>query len=373
MGDRYWEGHRDGGADMRERCAEWRANDKAELKSLRESLDGCCEKVRNLAEQKQSLTEKIRRKSELIEALNGGLTNIVEVAATDALGLLHAKSIARTTLDLNLIDAPASDNQEAHGGEQAESNDDLPEFQKLGRFQGISKGPAKRLEPIPIDDAAADKSTSHSVEFPTGLSIGDIVMFGNEQYEVGLVLVGDKQPPKLESPLGRMCTQYDENQLGHDPAADRQPRSVVDGRRIDSSIANFERRALLCIDDEQQKLNADNALIAVLCDAIRLGREYADSVGFVEIPTIDKQEWSSEPPTKPGYYWARLPLTADVSPENIKHLEPEIVKVLATERSGFLGFHKFYRRKRVSQKSILAKEVLWGEPIAPVATRQETE
>ena len=39
MGDRYWEGHRDGCADMRERCEQWRTEDKAEIENLRTALD----------------------------------------------------------------------------------------------------------------------------------------------------------------------------------------------------------------------------------------------------------------------------------------------------------------------------------------------
>lgn len=41
------------------------------------------------------------------------------------------------------------------------------------------------------------------------------------------------------------------------------------------SLGYFERRCLVHMEDEQEKPNPDNALIAVLCDAVRLAREYA--------------------------------------------------------------------------------------------------
>ena len=52
---------------------------------------------------------------------------------------------------------------------------------------------------------------------------------------------------------------------------------VVDGR-MECSIATFERRCRLAIDQEQGRSNPDTHLIAILCDAIRLGREYAEAM-----------------------------------------------------------------------------------------------
>lgn len=40
------------------------------------------------------------------------------------------------------------------------------------------------------------------------------------------------------------------------------------------TLADFERACRVCIRDEQAKPNPDNHLIAVLCDAVRLKREY---------------------------------------------------------------------------------------------------
>ncbi len=52
----------------------------------------------------------------------------------------------------------------------------------------------------------------------------------------------------------------------------------VAGRRLSTSIADLENRCLVHLAEEQEKLMPDNALIAVLCDAVRLGREYADEM-----------------------------------------------------------------------------------------------
>jgi len=41
------------------------------------------------------------------------------------------------------------------------------------------------------------------------------------------------------------------------------------------TYADFERSCLVHIDEEQRRANPDNALIALLCDAVRLTREVA--------------------------------------------------------------------------------------------------
>ena len=48
--------------------------------------------------------------------------------------------------------------------------------------------------------------------------------------------------------------------------------------RLDISIAEFEKRCLVHIRDEQEKIMPDNALIDTLCNAVRLCREYVDTV-----------------------------------------------------------------------------------------------
>lgn len=52
----------------------------------------------------------------------------------------------------------------------------------------------------------------------------------------------------------------------------------VGGSMIDGTLADLERRARLCIGREQEKIAPDNALIAVLCDTVRLVREHCDYV-----------------------------------------------------------------------------------------------
>lgn len=47
--------------------------------------------------------------------------------------------------------------------------------------------------------------------------------------------------------------------------------------RLDRSYADFERACLVLLADEQRKPNPDNALIAVLCDAVRLTREVVEA------------------------------------------------------------------------------------------------
>ena len=50
------------------------------------------------------------------------------------------------------------------------------------------------------------------------------------------------------------------------------PLPAVAGR-LDRTIADFERACLVHLAEEQARPNPDNALIAVLCDAVRLARE----------------------------------------------------------------------------------------------------
>ena len=52
---------------------------------------------------------------------------------------------------------------------------------------------------------------------------------------------------------------------------------AVGGRRLLISHAAFERSALVCILEEQEKINPNNALIETLCNAVRLSREACDN------------------------------------------------------------------------------------------------
>ena len=51
------------------------------------------------------------------------------------------------------------------------------------------------------------------------------------------------------------------------------PEPQVAGVYMDRSIADFKRAVNVLIAEEQEKLAQNNALIAVLCDSIRLTRE----------------------------------------------------------------------------------------------------
>lgn len=56
----------------------------------------------------------------------------------------------------------------------------------------------------------------------------------------------------------------------------------VAGRRIATSNERFERSALVCLMHEQDEMFPDNALISVLCESVRLVRQYTDHAGARE-------------------------------------------------------------------------------------------
>ena len=56
----------------------------------------------------------------------------------------------------------------------------------------------------------------------------------------------------------------------------------VGGRRLEVSLADFERSCLAHIGEMQELFNPDAALIALLCNAVRLARECADNAGVVQ-------------------------------------------------------------------------------------------
>lgn len=65
---------------------------------------------------------------------------------------------------------------------------------------------------------------------------------------------------------------------------------LVAGRRLETTISQFQCRAANILEAEQAKANPDNALIAFACDAIRLAREYCDvsgGIGFISNPQVD--------------------------------------------------------------------------------------
>lgn len=52
-----------------------------------------------------------------------------------------------------------------------------------------------------------------------------------------------------------------------------RPPVLIGGDTLPTTLAQFELRALRLLQDEQSKPNPDNALVAFLCDAVRLARE----------------------------------------------------------------------------------------------------
>ncbi len=57
---------------------------------------------------------------------------------------------------------------------------------------------------------------------------------------------------------------------------------AVGGRRLPCTLNELERRAKRFLFVEQEKHNPDTALVAVLCDTVRLCREYADMNGVTQ-------------------------------------------------------------------------------------------
>ena len=51
---------------------------------------------------------------------------------------------------------------------------------------------------------------------------------------------------------------------------------IVGGRTMLRTHADFERACLVLLESEQRKIEPDNAVIGVLCDAVRLSRECCD-------------------------------------------------------------------------------------------------
>ena len=62
-------------------------------------------------------------------------------------------------------------------------------------------------------------------------------------------------------------------------SADAESRRLVAGERMERSLDDFERACLVQIEEEQQKLLPDSALVGLLCDAVRLCRTERRGVG----------------------------------------------------------------------------------------------
>lgn len=62
----------------------------------------------------------------------------------------------------------------------------------------------------------------------------------------------------------------------------------IDGDRCLTSLHEFERACLTHLEEEQSKPNPDNALIALLCDAVRLKREHTELFRKTVFLAVDK-------------------------------------------------------------------------------------
>lgn len=63
--------------------------------------------------------------------------------------------------------------------------------------------------------------------------------------------------------------------------ADPEPEDLVTavaGRQLTMSLGLFKRACSVYIDEESQKPNCDSHLVGLLCGAIRLAREFEDSL-----------------------------------------------------------------------------------------------
>lgn len=64
--------------------------------------------------------------------------------------------------------------------------------------------------------------------------------------------------------------------------------SLVAGTYMDRSLGDFMRACEAWIAEEQYKLAPDTHLIALLCDSVRLAREFIRSIKMTELPSALK-------------------------------------------------------------------------------------
>jgi hypothetical protein len=72
---------------------------------------------------------------------------------------------------------------------------------------------------------------------------------------------------------------------------------AVAGDSLPTTLANFEHRATHWLGEEQARANPNNALIALLCDAVRLARE---NERLARAPLKANEGQSCRCPAKPG-------------------------------------------------------------------------
>lgn len=66
-------------------------------------------------------------------------------------------------------------------------------------------------------------------------------------------------------------------------------RVAVAGESMERTLADFERACLAHLEGAQEELNPDNALIALLCDAVRLKREYTACVRADQLTALSAE------------------------------------------------------------------------------------
>jgi hypothetical protein len=59
-----------------------------------------------------------------------------------------------------------------------------------------------------------------------------------------------------------------------------KPNVAVAGQVMTKTLAEYERRALIFLQVEQEKLLPNNCLIDFLCESVRLKREYHNCFAF---------------------------------------------------------------------------------------------
>lgn len=143
---------------------------------------------------------------------------------------------------------------------------------------------SERSDP-PVDRLIAQLRDKWNEEYPIGVPWRRMLSDLTDALAHGRPLVADDNEPwrrNLVAVRELVCAHASRKNRHHLLAAldEAERRLGAEGRppvavtgRLDRSLADFERACLVHLDEEQQRANPDNALIGVLCDAVRLVRE----------------------------------------------------------------------------------------------------
>lgn len=71
-------------------------------------------------------------------------------------------------------------------------------------------------------------------------------------------------------------------------AYEEELKGVVVLSPMEGSFVDFARAVKYHIEEEQSKINPDNALIATLCNAVRMGKEYLDYQAEIEKKIVEE-------------------------------------------------------------------------------------